>query len=76
MPDGTVPICLSTNEAVVLFEFLTRNGQSEELRFEDEAERTVLADLLCALERHLSVPFDPNYSQLLAEARQSLRRSA
>ena len=75
MADNTVPISLSLNEAVVLFEFLSRNAQSRELRIEHDAERTVLADLLCTLERQLVAPFNSNYADVLATARLSLRRS-
>src|SRR5690242_11553250 len=74
MSDETVPVSLSLNEAIVLFEFLSRNVKNRDLRIEHEAERTVLSDLLCTLERQLNAPLAPNYSEVLAEARRSLKR--
>ena len=62
MPDETVPIILSLNEALVLFEFLSRNGHNHELRVEDNAERAFLDNLLCFLEKQLSAPLTPGYA--------------
>jgi hypothetical protein len=70
-----INVKLSPEEALVLFEFLTRVDQKENLRVEDEAERVVLANILCILEKQLVAPFDPKYIQLLAHARRSLRKS-
>ena len=74
MPDKPVTVNLPADEAIVLFELLSRNAQKSELQIEGEAERIVLADLLWFLERELAAPFDPNYREILAEARRRLGR--
>jgi hypothetical protein len=75
MPDETVNLSLSQAEALVLFEFLARFDQNRVLQIEDESERVVLSNVLCMLEKQLSTPFDPHYSEFLAAARQTLRVS-
>lgn len=75
MADETFVLKLSCDEALVLFEFLVRAERSGDLHIEDEAEQVVLANILCLLEKQLVAPFDPNYSDLLAKARSSLRPS-
>jgi hypothetical protein len=73
MKDEAIDVRLSPDEALVLFEFLARFDQNENLCIEDEAERVVLANVLCILEKKLVAPFDPNYNHLLDSARKALR---
>ena len=75
MPGESVCLTLSAEEAVVMFEFLARAGQDAQLRIQDESERTVLANLLCMLEKRLTAPFALDYAEILSRARESLRRS-
>jgi hypothetical protein len=72
MKDESINVSLSPDEALVLFEFLARFEQSENLQIEDEAERVVLANVLCVLEKKLVAPFRPDYADLLASARRAL----
>jgi hypothetical protein len=74
MPVETVDITLSQDEALVLFEFLSRFVQDDDLHIADQSEEVVLADILCVLETRLVAPLDPNYQDLLASARRATRR--
>ncbi|MBN1569211.1 MAG: hypothetical protein JXA73_15280 [Acidobacteria bacterium] len=74
--EEAIAVTLSHDEALVLFEFLAPFDQNESLCIEDEAERVVLANVLCILEKKLVAPFDPNYKDLLDSARKSLRSLA
>lgn len=67
--DHPLPLALSADEALVLFELLTRYEQQKRLAVDDPAEDVVLTRLLGALERHLVAPLDPGYAGLLAAAR-------
>jgi len=64
---------LSREEALVFFEWLTRFNKSEDKSFEDQAEQRVLWDIEGMLESTLAEPFDPKYSDLLAQARARVR---
>jgi hypothetical protein len=67
---------LSRDEALVLFEWLSR---TEELTndfgdlVEDRAEQVALWNLSCILERVLVEPFSPEYEELVNRARSRLR---
>ena len=71
---GAVTLELSADEALVLFEFLTRTSEHEtpEL-FDDQAEEKVLWLLEGALQRILVEPFRPDYDALLLNARNRIR---
>jgi hypothetical protein len=60
---------LSPDEALVLFELLSRYSETDRLEVADEAERIVLLNLLCSLESTLVPPLRENYAELLAKAR-------
>jgi hypothetical protein len=70
MADRQIMIELSQDEALVLFEWLSRNENQLEGMFQDHAEQRVLRDVEAALERTLVEPFKPNYDELVAQARQ------
>jgi hypothetical protein len=72
----TVPLNLTADEALVLYEFLTRYTDSDQLETVDQAEQRALWNLCALLERALAQPFDPSYADLLASARGRLRDSA
>ena len=69
----TVHIDFSDDEALVLFEWLSRQDESRTLEFDDQAEQRVLWDLLAQLERTLTAPLSPDYRARLANARASVR---
>lgn len=64
-----ITITLEQDEALVLFELFA----SEKLEASvDTPERNALWALEALLEKQLTEPFSPDYSQLLEKARQSL----
>ena len=68
-----VSLELSADEALVLFEFVSRFTESDQLSIADQAETRTLWNLCGRLEKQLSAPFSPSYSELLAIARGHLR---
>ncbi len=71
--DEGVTIELSGEEALVLFEFLSRYSDEKKLEIVDQAEQRVLWDLCCILERQLVAPFKAEYADLLSRAREHVR---
>jgi hypothetical protein len=71
--DVGVTLELSADEALVLFEWLARTSDAgHPMPFADEAERRVLDNVLCLLERVLVEPFSAQYDSLLEAARSRL----
>ena len=68
-----VSIELSDSEALVLFEFLSRYDDRDELRIDDPSEQYALWALHCRLETQLAEPFKADYAELLTRARDELR---
>jgi len=73
--DAPLSVPLSPDEALVLFELLSRYEEHERPSVEDSAEDRVLTTLLGYLERHLVSPFSPHYQEFLAFARARVRKS-
>ena len=71
-----VQLCLTRNEAIVLFELLSRYADGSALAIADQAEQRVLWDLCSMLERELHEPISPDYDELLARAREAVRDRA
>lgn len=71
--DDEVCIRLNKEEAIVLFEFVSRFSEGKKLTIEDQAEERVLWDLCCTLESNLVDPLTPEYGQVLANARALIR---
>jgi hypothetical protein len=69
-----ISITLSNNEALVLFEFLSRSFDANS-KFDiiDKAEEKVLSKILGNLESRLLEPFAKNYLDLLEKARSEIR---
>lgn len=67
-----IVIQLSADEALVLFELLSRFGQ-EDLEIDNSAESHALSGLLAQLEKQLVTPFDTAYSAILQAAQLRLR---
>ena len=68
-------IDLTSDEALVLFDWLVRFNNREDIEFDDQAEQRVLWDIESLLETSLVEPFRPEYDQLLADARERVRDS-
>ena len=75
MAEEKVRLELSREEALVFFEWLTRFNKAEDKTFEDQAEQRVLWDIEGMLESALAEPFEPEYGDLLAQARAKVRDS-
>jgi hypothetical protein len=71
--DQMIQLALTNAQALVLFEWLVRSAKTLETTFEDSAEQRVLWDIEAILERSLVAPFAPNYTTLLAAARDLVR---
>ena len=68
-----VELRITKDEALVLFEFLSRFGSTDELSLQDQSEERALWNLLGILEKSLTEPFDSEYAALLAAARNRIR---
>ena len=68
-----VIITLSRDEALVLFEFLSRFNLQQQLDIRDEAEQRVLWDIHADLESGLPEPLAHDYDRQLQRARESIR---
>lgn len=69
----TVTISLTAEEALVLFEFLTRYSDEGVLRIEHQAEERVLWDVQCVLEPQMDTINNRNYEEEVAAAREAVR---
>ena len=71
-----VSLSLSDDEALVLFEWLSKfNVEEHPSLFQDQAEQRVLWDLEAVLEEVISVTFDKDYINILSKARENIRDS-
>ena len=73
MANDKVRLEISREEALVLFEWLSRFNKAEDVIFADQAEQRVLWDIEAMLESTLVEPFDPKYDELLEAARAKVR---
>jgi len=73
MSDEQIKIQLSSAEALVLFEFVSRFTNHGQLEIADQAEERVLWDVCSSLESQLAAPLDSNYQALLSNARSKVR---
>lgn len=74
MTDKKTNIELTRDEAIVLFEFLSRFNDKEYTDlFEDQSEQRVLWDLQATLEKELVEPFQANYADTVKQARINIR---
>lgn len=74
MNEENINIELTKDEAIVLFEFLTRfNNQNNPDIFDDQAEQRVLWNFESLLEKKLTAPFRPDYLDIVKKARDKVR---
>jgi len=71
--ENTLSISLTPDEAVVLFEFVRRFSDTDTLSIEDQAEERALWNLCCVFEKHLNLPMEGSYADILKMARERLR---
>lgn len=68
-PVRNVSIALSSAQALVLFDWLTRCDDEGSFTYVHDAEERVVWELQAQLEKLLVEPFDPGYAYLLEKAR-------
>ena len=73
MQTTRVKLELTGDEALVLYEWLTRFNQRDDVEFADQAEKRVLFDLEAMLEKVLVVPLQSDYAETLSQARSNVR---
>ena len=73
MSSKSVTLELTSDAALVLYDWLTRFNQREETTFADQAEERVLFDLEAMLEKLLVAPLQSDYAALVAQARSHVR---
>lgn len=71
--NASIAVTLSSEEALVLFEWLTRCDSAGLLEVEDGSEQRVLWKLEGQLEKQLVATLAPNYRELLTAARAAVR---
>ena len=72
-PDIAVEISLTADEAVVLFEFVRRFSDSDQLTIVDQSEQRALWNLCCVFERGALSSIEGDWPELLQQARSRLR---
>jgi len=75
MENNNISLTLSHAEALVLFEWLARNDESQAIPIEHSSEQTVLWLLEGQLEKALSEPFATNYEEIIEKARDEVMRT-
>ena len=73
MQSTRINLELSSDAALVLYDWLTRFNQRDDAAFVDQAEARVLFDLEAMLEKEIVAPLQPDYAALLAQARVNVR---
>lgn len=68
-----VQLLLAREQALVLFDFLSRYSDSDELSIQDQSEQRVLWDIQARLESVLTEHLDPQYTTILRRARETVR---
>ena len=70
--DPTVDLQLTPEQAIVLFDFLARFCEQDQLAIEHPAEERVLLAISARLDKALVSPFRSDYAALLAQAREAV----
>jgi len=70
--ESCVTLSLTHDQALVLFEWLSREDGKGGLPTEHQAEQNVLWEIEAQLERVLVEPLQPDYSALVSAARERL----
>lgn len=73
MSEKKVTLELTSDEALVFFDWLARFNRRDPVGIEDQAEQRVLFDLEAMLESTLTAPLEADYKGLLAAARGRVR---
>ncbi len=63
--NSEIQILITNDEALVLFEFLRRYSDTDQLNVVDQAEQRALWNLCCIFEKTPLTPFSMDYAQAL-----------
>jgi len=67
-----IAITVTHDEALVLFEFFSRFGDTDDFRLRNNAEFVAFMRISAQLDKSISDMFKPNYSELLHAARERI----
>jgi hypothetical protein len=67
-----ITISLSKNEAIVLFDILSRSTELRSSVVQDKSEKAVFDQLCAGLESMLVGPFQPDFEETLKRAKQEI----
>lgn len=73
MSNNEVTLSFTSDEALVIFEMMSRFSDTDKLTIEHQSEERALWNLCCLLESELVEPLMENYNELLQEARERLK---
>ena len=73
MDNESLKIEITKNEALVLFEFLSRYSDTDILSIKHAGEKQALLNLACTFEKTLPEPFSSDYKKTLESARQKIQ---
>jgi len=76
MDKESIKLEITKDEALVLFEILSRYSDTDILSIEYQAEQRALWNLACVFEKTISEAFDPDYKKVLETARNRLQDEA
>ena len=72
MNQKPINLSLTNDEAIVIFEFLSRFSETDKLSIEHQSEQRILWNLTNSLEKELAEPFGNNYKETLNKARENI----
>ena len=72
MDNDKIKVEITKDEALVLYEFLSRYSDTENLEIEHQSEQRALWNLTCVFEKTISEAFDSDYKISLESARKRL----
>ncbi|WP_373033757.1 hypothetical protein [Sulfurovum sp.] len=73
MENKSINLEVTNDEALVLFEMLSRFSNTDVLSIEHQAEQRALWNLTCIFEKVVSEAFDGEYEKSLSAARERLK---
>ncbi len=73
MDDDEIKIEITKDEALVLFEFLSRYSDTDKLAIEHQSEQRVLWSLNCIFEKTINEAYSSDYKKSLESARNRLQ---
>lgn len=71
--DEQIELTLSMDEALILFELVSRFTDEDKVEIVDQAEQRVLWDICCLLEKQLEAPFSGDSAKIIEKARDRVR---